>query len=675
MNEIPLLHDIVIIFGLSIFVLLFCHRIRLPNLVGFLVTGVLCGPYALGIVECEEDVQTLANIGIALLLFIVGMEFSFKKILEYRRYFLIGGAFQVFATIFCGLAIAKLFERSIEEAIFMGFLLSLSSTAIVLRLLDEKRETDTPHGHVILGIMIFQDIVAIPMMLLIPLLASDYEAPKLGYETIIALAKSGIILTCVLFGAIKLVPMLLFQIAKTRSRELFLLTVLAICSSVAWVTSNLGLSLSLGAFLAGLIIADSDYRLEAIGDITPFQDIFTSFFFVSVGMLLNIDFFLQQPFYLLFITLGVITLKAVLAGTATFLLGMPLRTIVLTGISMAQIGEFSFVLAKSGFSAGLGNEYYHQLFLSVALLTMALTPILISLAPAFATKLLKMPLPIRLKSGLSQHPEKKRDLLSNHIIIIGFGLSGRHLARSAKGASIPYIIIEMNAQTVRQEKLKGEPIHFGDASHESVLHHAMVGEAKVVAVVINDFAASAHVVEMARKLNPHIYIVVRTRYLKEVQGMYSLGADDVIPDEFGSSVEVFTRVLRKYETSLEQLQKIVAETRAEGYEMLRSLYQQTSDSTIFSPGIQSETFHVHQGSPIAGKTLAESEMRKLYNVNVILIRRGGETLTTLNADTRVYVHDLLILSGRTENLKYVNKLFAVKSASISIANETPVTTI
>jgi monovalent cation:H+ antiporter-2, CPA2 family len=656
--EIPLLPDIVTIFGLSIVVLLFCHRIHLPPIVGFIFTGILCGPHGLALVKAESEVQVLAQLGIILLLFSVGMEFSFKKILEYKRYFVIGGTLQVGLTILAGFVIGVVLGRPLGESLFLGFIISLSSTAIVIRLLEDKRETDSPHGHLIMGIMIFQDIAAIPMMLTIPMLAGS--AQEMDQSSLILFIKGLVILGVVLFSAAKLVPPLLYHIAKTGSRELFLLSVLTICFAVAWLTASVGLSLSLGAFLAGLTISDTEYRTEAVSDILPFQDIFTSLFFVSIGMLLDVAFVLNQPLLILLVAVGVLSLKFFLAGFTAAVLGMPLRTVVIAGIALCQVGEFSFVLAKSGVSMGISDEFHYQLFLAVSLLTMAVTPTLINLSPAIANLFLRLPLPNLLKSGHKTYAQKERHSRQNHIIIIGFGLSGQNLVRSAKAANLPYVIIDMNAETVKKERLRGEPIYYGDAAHEHILHHANISEAKVIAVVINDALAAERIVEKARKLNKEIYIVVRTRYLKEMRGMIQLGADEVIPDEFGSSVEIFIRVLNKYHIPTDEVQKIVSAVRVEGYEMCRLLYKEPStlaDLKIALSDVLIETFRVGEESLAQGRSLGEMELRKQYGVNAMLVHRGEETIKQLDAQTRLLFNDLVVVCGTHDNLAKLSALF------------------
>lgn len=358
--DLPFLREIVLIFSLSIGVILACSRFKIPPIVGFLLTGVLAGPHGFALMNSVDDVETFATIGIVLLLFTVGMEFSLKKIFEYKRYFLIGGAAQVGLAVLSAVLIGLLFGFSPGESIFWGFLLSLSSTAIVLRVLDEKSESDTPQGRLIVGVMIFQDIIAIPMMLMTPLLGNGMIA--LDGKLLVTIGGGLTLLLVVLFAAAKVVPRLLYFIAKTRSRELFLLSVLTICFSVAWLTSSIGLSLSLGAFLAGLIVSESEYRNEAVGDILPFQDVFTSFFFISIGMLLDMGFVLTYPIPILVITIVVLGIKTVGAAIAALLVGVPLRVALLAGIALSQIGEFSFVLAKNGLGYGLANNFNYQLF-------------------------------------------------------------------------------------------------------------------------------------------------------------------------------------------------------------------------------------------------------------------------------------------------------------------------
>lgn len=656
--EIPLLREIIIIFSLSIAVILGCHRLKIPPIVGFLLTGVLIGPHGLGLIKAIDDVDILATIGIILLLFTVGMEFSLKKIFEYRRYFLIGGTSQVVLTVAAGSMIAMALGRPLGESLFLGFLLSLSSTAITLRVLDEKSENDTPHGRLTIGILIFQDIVAIPMMLVTPFLGNGGAA--IGPNFITTAVAGVIILTVALFAATKLVPWILYQIAKTRRRELFLLSVLTICFSVAWLTSSIGLSLSLGAFLAGLIISESEYRHEAISDILPFQDVFTSFFFVSIGMLLDISFVLAQPLMILLMTAGILILKTFFAGISGIILGMPLRTAILTGISLSQIGEFSFVLAKNGADYGLTDEYRYQLFLAVSLLTMGITPSLIAFSGKIVKQILRLPMPETLKTGLSRHKEEQKAKLKDHIIIIGYGLSGRNLALSAKKANIPYIILEMNPETVKIEKDKGEPIHFGDATHEAVLRLADIEDAMVAAIVINDFNASTRIVEVLKQLNPNIYVIIRTHYFEQIHPLYNLGANDVIPDELGSSIEIFSRVLNLYQIPINHIDQVVQDIRLTSNEKLNFAYKNGTtlyDLKFGMPHLQIESYFVNHKSDLLNKTLEELQLRATYGVTLLAIKRNNVTITAIDAKTEIKENDVLTITGDSSSLSKISTIF------------------
>lgn len=650
-----LLEEVMVIFGLSIIVLLICHRLHIPSIVGFLLTGVICGPFGLGLVKLNEDVQTLADLGVILLLFAVGMEFSIRKLLKHTQLFFVGGGFQVVATAFAGFAIAYLLGRPIGESIFLGFLLSLSSTAIVLRILDKHLETTTPHGKVTMSILIFQDIVAVPMMLMTPFLAGS--AMNIETSFLYTLGVGTLLLIGVFIAALKLVPILMHLIARTKSRELFLLTTLCLCFSVAWVTASMGLSLSLGAFLAGLIVSETEYRNEAIEDIVPFQDVFTSFFFITIGMLLDIEFIYQNPILVLLTTLGVIALKATLGSIATFMVGMPIRTAIIVGLSIAQVGEFSFVLARSGMEAGLASAFHYQLFLAIAVLTMALTPSLMQLAPKLAYWTHNLPLPHKVLHGF--HPIKSDDLvkMSDHVVIIGYGIPGQMLAHSCRVANIPFVVIELDPMKVKNERAKGVHIYYGDATHSSVLKQAGVEQAKAVVVLTNENAATMKVLDHTRKLNQGAYVVLRTRYVEEMKGLFNHGADEVIPDEFGSSVEIMTRVMKKYHIDSIMIDEIVQERRREGYELLRFNKEPTHllEDKKVKAELGVESCKVPIQSRLVGKTLKQSALRDKYGVTVVLIKRGANNIVSLNPDTLIQADDMIMFVGSHADVKRVKE--------------------
>jgi CPA2 family monovalent cation:H+ antiporter-2 len=518
----------------------------------------------------------MAEVGVVLLLFTIGLEFSFRNLFQIRRSVLLGGTCQVGLTFAVVTLLGIYLGQNPNESVLMGFLISLSSTAIVMKIFQDRAEMDTPHGNTTLGILIYQDIIVVPMMLSIPLLAGAANAG--AHSSLHLVAKiTGVIL--VLFLCARwAVPWVLFNVARTRSREMFLLTVLALCLAVAWLTHMIGLSLALGAFLAGLVISESEYSQQALGNILPFKDVFTSFFFVSIGMLFDLGYLLDHPILIVLATAGILAVKSLLACIAALAVGLSLRSSILAGLSLSQVGEFSFILAGSAMSYGLLRNDPYQAFLSISILSMMAAPFMVMAAPKVAERSQRLRLPKRIQKGSdAQHPGTRKHL-RDHLVIVGFGLNGRNLAKAAAKASIPYDIIEMNPSVVRAERRKGEPIHYGDATQEEVLHHADVENARAVVIVINDPAATRRITEAVRRMNRKAYILVRTRYTTEIGPLKGLGADEVIPEEFETSVEIFSRILEKYLLPKDEIEKLVCEIRTDGYQMFRSLSRDSTPS-------------------------------------------------------------------------------------------------
>ena len=646
--ELELLKDLVIIFVLSVAVLFLFHRLRAPTIVGFLLTGILAGPHGFGLISASEQVAVLAEIGVVLLLFTVGIEVSLKDLLKIKKYVLVGGSLQVFLTILAVSAVLFWMEMPPGEAMLLGFLVSLSSTAIVLRIIQKKEQFDSTYGRTTLGILIFQDIAVVPMMLIVPLLPGAVQAaPESPW--LIVLKGLGLI-ALVIVSAKWIVPQILYHIARTADRELFLLTIVAICLSVAWVSSLAGLSLGLGAFLAGLIISESPYSHQAFGNIIPLRDAFTSFFFISIGMLLDLDFLLQNPVYILLATLAVVALKALIAGFAVSFLGLPLRISVLVGLALCQIGEFSFILSKTGFESGIISADIYQLFLDVAVLTMGATSILMSVSPKVADGFLRLPIPDRLKNGALPMAAAKDSQWKDHLVIIGYGVNGRNVALSARSEGIPFVIVEMDPEIVMQEEKKGEPICFGDASQEAVLQYVGMKSARVAAIAISDPAATRRITELARRINPGLFIIVRTRYLQEMKPLHELGADEVIPEEFETSMEIFARVLERYEVPREKIEQFIDHIRSESYEMFRSPSQEpycNANLSMLSDEIRS--LAVQAGAPAEGRTVAEADLEG-QGIKLLALHRNLQTIANPDDSTLLQAEDVAVLMGPGEKI-------------------------
>jgi monovalent cation:H+ antiporter-2, CPA2 family len=656
--EFTALRDLVIIFALSIGILLLSHRLRLPSIVGLLLTGVIVGPHGFGLVHDIEIVESLAEVGIILLLFTIGIEFSLHTLLSLKRIVGIAGTLQVGLSMAVTYAVARLIGRSDGEAVLWGFLVALSSTAIVLKLLGERGETDSPHGRIAVGVLILQDLSVVPMMFLLPLLAGSTSSSTASLGWIIA--KAVVTVAVVLVSARMVIPPLLHQVVRTRSRELFVLSIVVICFGTAWLTSLAGLSLALGAFVAGILISESDYGQQALADVLPLRDLFSSLFFVSVGMLLNVGFALHHAGTIGLIVTGLLLGKFVTGGMATLALRYPLRTAVLTGLALAQIGEFSFILARAGTASGLIGEETYQVFIAAAVITMLAAPFLLRVAPAVADCAAQLPLAHWLADRPQLDGEGRGSSLKDHVIIVGFGVNGRNVVRALAAANIPYLVLEMNPETVRVERQKGTPIAYGDAAHEAVLRHVQIEAARVAVVAISDAAATRRVVELARRLNPGIYLIARTRYSQEVGPLSALGANEAIPEEFETSIEIFARVLQRYLVPREDIERQIAAIREDGYEMLRQL----RPLPISFPEIQQhladlevETFRITAEAPASGKTLAELRLREQVGVTVLAIQRDGETLTNPWGGTALRAGDLVIALGKPTQFAEAAPLF------------------
>lgn len=643
----PLLQDILILLSFSIIVVFVLQRFRLPSILGFLITGIIIGPYGLSLIEAVDQVEIISEIGVILLLFVIGMEISIKQLLSMRKTVFIGGFLQVGLTVAVTTFIYKALGFAWNESVFVGFLISLSSTAIVLKILQDRNEISAPHGRNALGILIFQDIIVVPMMLVTPILAG--ESTNIWDAVMDLFLKSGLVIVITYISARYIVPRLMYLVERTKSKELFLITTITICFAVAFLTSQAGLSLALGAFLAGLIISESEYSHHATSIILPFRELFSSFFFISIGMLLNLSFFIENVWVVLLLAIAVLIVKGGIAAIAAAFLKYPPRTVMLTGLTLFQIGEFAFILSKVGIVYGLLSPEMNQYFLSVSIVTMLLTPFVI----IYSENLSAMMANSRFKNKWGKAPSKvdHKDL-ENHLLIIGFGINGTNLARAAKHAKIPYIILELNADTVKKEAAKGEPIIFGDAVHETILESVQLHKARVVVIAISDPQATKVIISNIRKISQLVYVVVRTRYVKDIDTLLALGADEVIPEEFETSIEIFSRVLHNYLVPMDELENLVHSIRSDNYK----IFQQTSRGNNNTSSMRTSDFQITcvrllaDGGSVVGKSIAEANVRKEYGVNILAISRKDKMLNYLSPDEKLIQNDLVFIIGVKEQI-------------------------
>ena len=636
MNEFIIIKDIVVTLLVSIPIILLFHKFKIPSIVGFLIAGMIIGPYGFGLISEVNEIEIMAEVGVILLLFTIGLEFSLKELARIKKLLLIGGGLQVLITIVISFLILNLIGIQLNQAVFIGMLISLSSTAIVLKLLSDSGEIESPQGKISVGILIFQDLAIVPMFLLVDILQQSGSVDFLSIS--LRLLTSAAIISFILFAAKYLAPRILYYLARSRMRELFTVGVILILLGTAFLTHTFGLSFALGAFIAGLILSESEYSSQITAEILPFKDVFNSIFFVSIGLLLNINFAIQYPLEILLISVSIIVLKSLIVFVLILFLKYPTRIAILSAIGLAQIGEFSFILAQQG--GNLLGEYFN-LFLASTIFTMIATPFLIKLAPLIAdkTKSIKKE-DVNVVSGTEK--------FQNHVIIAGFGLNGRNLAKVLKESGINYIIIEMNPDTVKQERAKGEHIIFGDISREEVLHSAGIHTAKVLVVVISDRTISRRVIRIAKNLNKDLFVLVRTRYISETDELKTLGADLVIPEEFETSIQIFSSVLKQYHIPINVIMQQINLLRGESYKLLRA--EKSSPNTlahldeILAAGI-TDTFYVNEDNPNLDKSLAELNLRAKTDATIIAIVRESKTITNPGPNEKIISHDTLVITG------------------------------
>lgn len=651
------LFDLEILFGLAILTVIFVRRIRFPSIVGFLFAGILGGPHALGLVTDPKRVEQLAEIGVVLLLFTIGIEFSLKELMRIKQIVFWGGGLQIALTILATAGFGVLLHYPVNTSIFFGFLVALSSTAIILKLLIDAGEIDSPHGKATLGILIFQDLCVVPLMLFTPILGHTVK----GIQSISEIAlKALAVIVVAHVGSRYFIPWILSLVVKSRSRELFLLTVIFIGIGTAWLTSQAGLSLALGAFIAGLAISESDYSQQVLGDIMPFRDAFMSLFFISIGMLFDPSILLHHLPFIAGLVATILILKILMSSLAIRIIGLPLRVSLMSAFALAQIGEFSFVLSQEGLKDGLLSPSNDQIFLAASIATMILTPLFLWISEPVTAFALRN-LPAWLSRGRrSLVGREKKFTMSGHVIIAGFGLNGRNIVRILKYQSIPYVIIDTNPFTVQAERKKGEPIIFGDASQPEILEHARIVSARILVIAVSDNAASRRIVSTARNQNNALHIIARTRYLAESEDLYRLGVNEVVPEEFETSVEILSRILKQFLFTGEDIERCIGEIRKDGYEMLRSLHRtfdHASTITGYLPGIEIGIFRIKEGSPVERNSLGEGKIKRESGATVLAIKRGEEITANPPPSWRLEKEDIVLLLGTPEQLLQAGTLF------------------
>lgn len=627
------------------------NRLRQPSLIGYLLAGVALGPHGLGFVKDVDTVEALAQVGVVLLLFTVGLEIPLSSLRRLGTAVWVAGPIQFCGVVGLAAALATARGYPVNQSVFFGFLVVTCSTVVILQLLVERRELDSPHGKFLVGINLFGDLMVAPMILLIGPLSGGRGGGV--PEAVLALAKGAVAVVLVFFAARFLVPRFLHAVAATRRKELFLLAVLLLVLATALATSSVGLSLAVGAFLAGLVVSDSDFGHQAMADISPFRDAFNALFFVSVGMLFDARILVSRPAAVAAALALVLVGKSVVAAIPVLLLGYGLRVAAIVGISLAQIGEFAFVLLAQGRAANLVSPDVYQVALSATIISMIATPFLFRLGHAVGNRVVDIP--FGRPRDLSTNTAADRGLPEEgHVVVFGFGHMGETLSRVLARAGVPFRVLDLNPERVRKGRARGVPIEYGDTTSASAVKHAGIERARAAIVLLSDPRATRQTLSLCRSLAPGIFLLARTRYLAEIPELSSLGADDVVAEEFETSLEISGRTLRRLGFPLPWVESETDEirrTREDGFRRFRAPDVAAERLEEALGGTRIEFVTVGPDWPARGRTLKELNLRASGGAILLAAVRDGKAIVTPGAGLVLEAHDHLLLLGTDEALE------------------------
>lgn len=643
MHDAHLFTDLMILFAVAFGAAMLMRLLRLPTLIGFLLAGVLAGPSGLHLLE-KEGVEALSELGVVLLLFTIGLELSLKQLWELRREALLGGGLQLGLTAAVAGGVAYAFGLGVGEAIAVGMVISLSSTAVALRLLGEQDQLNAPHGRISLAMLLLQDMAVVPLTLLIPMLAGEGG----GMSLLLVLGEAVVIVVLIVVLARRIMPWILERISAVRTREGTLLGVGAIVFAITWLTNWAGVSPALGAFLAGLIISETDHKHLAMAETAPFRDLLLAVFFVSVGMLIDLGALAANPIPPLLLGLVVYAGKTGLIAAIVRGLGYPWRVGMRSGASIGQVGEFSFVLLLLASEQGVMSDGTIQLMLAMAGITLFLTPGVVGLSNRAHQP--------RLDADL--HPTERGDDTGPGtdplVLIIGFGHSGRATAATLDALGIRYHALELNPATVRAEKKRGVSIDLGDATRPEVLHGAHIHEASAVVVTINDNQAVRPVLLRVRAETRDVPLIVRARFASDRDELLNLGATEVVPEETEGAITIADRVMRTFGVPWDVRLRHLEDLRAEGYRLRTSpLTASARAASDADPGLSPVV--LEEGDAAVGRTLPELDLRRKTGVTVVAVIRDGKVRGDAAA-LPLQERDRLLISGTAEGVTQAREM-------------------
>ena len=654
MNEHLLIH-IVLLLVIAVAIVALSRRLHFPPILGYIIVGIIVGPNGFGWIDKEENIELLAEFGIVFLLFSIGLEFSLAQMISMRRQVFGLGTIQVVTTAVLVYAIGYFLGLDTNTNIVVASAFALSSTAIVIKQLTEQSEIHSRHGRSALGVLIFQDIIAIPLLILIPTLAlSASDDGALRWALGVAFLKGVIVVVIMhLIGKYLLKP-LFHEVASAKSQELFTLTVLTVALGAAAFTEQMGLSMTLGAFLAGMMLSETEYRHQIESDIRPFQDILLGLFFVTVGMLISLEVLQQHLLLIIAITIGIILLKGVVIYGVARMMDKESGVALRIALSLSQVGEFGLVLITLAFTYKLLPLEIGNILLTSAVLSMSIAPFLLKFNGKIAKRICK-------ESYLSNHHEIEQTIIENnqnleqHVILCGFGRVGQTVSRFLTKSNTSFVALDMDIRRVKGAYDAGENVYYGDAAKETVLEAAALNKAKIVIITFSDFHASIKILKNIRRLNKNIPVLVRTPDDSHVDEMLEAGANEVIPDTFESSIMLASHLMLMIGEAPRKVFREVREVRQNRYRLLESFYPGEDDNPMEQHQVMKGIIHtiiLGVDDFATGKTIGELEFER-FDIQVQAIKRGSIRGNNPSDETRLRIDDHIVLSGTPENIESI----------------------
>jgi len=645
-----------VLLAASVFAVVLFRSINLPPMLGYLAVGIAIGPHSLGLVPDSEGARYLAEFGVVFLMFSIGLEFSLPKLKSMRRIVFGLGLAQVIATVGAVMAGAYVVHSflpgrlnvSLAAAFALGGALAMSSTAIVLKLLAERLELETEHGKRIVGVLLFQDLAVVPLLVIVPALATGSE--NIGAALGIAFLKAAVLLAVLLMGGKWLMRRWLYLVARRKSQELFTLNILLVTLLLAWLTARAGLSLALGAFVAGMLISETEYRHRVEDDIKPFREVLLGLFFVTIGMLLNLRVVVEQFGWVVLALFAPTTFKFVLIVGLARALDAGTGTAIRVALPLATAGEFGFVLLNQAGGLELLPPNTMQIVLAAMLLSMLATPFLMQYADRIAMRFVSSEW---MQRSLALHKIATRSMSTeNHVVVCGFGRTGQHLAKMLGQEDIDYIALDLDPDRVREAAAAGESVVYGDAARHETLAAAGVNRASALVVTYNNTASALKVIHFAHEMNPRLPIIVRTQDDSDLDRLQKAGATEVVPEIFEGSLMLGSHALVLLGVPLQRVVKRVREARDSRYHLLRGYFHGADDPSEFDDEVH-ERLHsvpIEDDAWAVGRTIADLQLKTL-GAEVTAVRRRGIRGSDPSADLVLASGDVVVLRGTPDALE------------------------